>query len=153
MNSDFVELLQLLNEHKVKYLLIGGYAYSFYAEPRYTKDIDLWIEASRVNAGKLLKALSLFGAPTDNLTVEEIAKPGLIYIFGLPPVRIDILNRVKGGNFAVAYASKEVKKVGKLRIPVVNRDMLIKLNKAAGKPQDKVDIINLKKTGGSKLLS
>jgi hypothetical protein len=144
MNSDFSELLQLLNDFKVKYLLIGGYAYGFYAEPRYTKDIDLWVEASTSNAKKIIKALTEFGAPIANLSIKDLATPGLIYIFGLPPLRVDILNEVKGESFDNAYSNKEIKIVEKLKIPVVSKKTLIKLKKAAGRPQDKLDILNLK---------
>ncbi len=96
MYQDYLDLLQCLNDNKVKYLVIGGYAVIQYAEPRYTKDIDIWVEASTANAKKVLKALSKFGAPISNLTEEELSTPGLVYIFGVAPVRVDILNRVKG---------------------------------------------------------
>lgn len=145
MYQDYLELLQFLNDNKVKYLVIGGYAVIRYTEPRYTKDLDLWVEASVVNAKKLLKALSQFGAPIDNLTVEELAKPGLIYVFGLPPVRVDIINRVKGSRFQTAWPKREKVELDGEKVNFVDRLTLVKLKKAAGRPQDQADLIKLER--------
>jgi hypothetical protein len=68
MNSDFKELLRILNGAKVRYLVVGGYAVMKYTEPRYTKDLDLWIEATPKNARAVFKAFKEFGAPLANLT-------------------------------------------------------------------------------------
>jgi len=144
MHSDFLELLQLLNSHKVRYLIIGGYAVSFQAEPRHTKDLDIWIEASKSNGKKLLKALGKFGAPIANLSEQDISTPGLLYIFGIPPLRIDILNRLKGSSFAVAYSKRTKFKVGDITIPVVGLADLMRIKRAAGRPQDLADLARLK---------
>ncbi len=146
MYQDYLELLQCLNDNKVKYLVIGGYAVIQYAEPRYTKDIDIWVEASSLNAKKLLKALSQFGAPISNLTVEELAVPGLVYVFGVAPVRVDILNRVSGGNFSKAWISKNVVTLEGIKVNFASKSDLVKMKKAAGRPQDLADIESLKKT-------
>ena len=143
MHSDFLELLQLLNIHKVRYLVIGGYAYGFHVEPRYTKDIDIWIEASKSNATRVLKVLDIFGAPVDNLTIKDLAIPGLIYIFGVPPMRVDILNRVSGGQFSSAYKNRTMAQVGKISIPIVNRKDLIRMKQSAGRTQDRADLEKL----------
>ena len=147
MHSDFLDLLQLLNEHKVEYLVIGGYAVSFYSEPRYTKDIDIWVKASSANGKKIIKALKLFGAPVDNISVDDFVKPGLIYIFGIPPLRVDILNELERVNFDMAYKSRNVVLLGKIKVPFVDLLTLIKTKEIAGRPQDKIDIKNLKKIG------
>ena len=99
MNSDFVEILQFLNVRKVKYLVIGGYAVTYYSEPRYTKDLDILVEDSKANSIKLFKVLKEFGAPVDNLNELDFAEKGTIYVFGIPPNRIDILSGIKGVNF------------------------------------------------------
>lgn len=145
MFQDYLELLQLLNEHKVKYLIIGGYAVINYAEPRYTKDLDIWVEPSVQNAKKLLKALEDFGAPTDNLTIQDLAKPGLIYVFGIAPMRVDILNKPKGSTFKTAWESKEKITIEKTTVNIIGKSVLIKLKKASGRPQDLVDVEKLKK--------
>lgn len=143
MFQDYLELLQLLNDNKVRYLLIGGYAVIRYTEPRYTKDLDIWVEPSVLNAKRLIKALSAFGAPIDNLTVAELAKPGLIYVFGVPPMRVDIINRAPGGVFTRAWKSRQRVKLGKITVNFVSKYELIKLKTAAARPQDKADLAKL----------
>jgi predicted nucleotidyltransferase len=143
MHSDFLDLLRSLNAHRVRYLIIGGYAYSLHVEPRFTKDIDLWIEASLKNAGRLLQALRKFGAPVDNLTESDLARPGLLYVFGVPPLRVDVLNRIKGQDFTAAYARRVRFRFEGLTVPVVCRADLVRLKRAAGRPQDLVDLRKL----------
>jgi predicted nucleotidyltransferase len=145
MYQDYLDLLQCLNDNKVKYLVIGGYAVVQYAEPRYTKDLDIWIEASVANAKKLLKALKYFGAPIANLTIEELAIPGLVYVFGIPPVRVDVLNKVSGRSFETAWKSKQIEAIEGIKVNFVSKQDLIILKKAAGRPQDLADIQSLKK--------
>lgn len=144
--QDYLDLLQCLNDNKVKYLVIGGYAVIQYAEPRYTKDIDLWVETSIPNAKKLLKALNEFGAPTDNLTTEELAKPGLVFVFGIPPLRVDILNNAQGCSFDTAWKNKNKVLIEKTNINFISKNDLIKLKKKANRPQDIADINSLKKS-------
>ncbi len=143
MHQDYLELLQSLNANKVRYLVIGGYAVIRYTEPRYTKDLDLWVEASTVNAKRLMKTLRDFGAPVDNLTEEELAKPGLIYVFGIPPVRVDILNKVKGATFQTAWKDRERVEVEGTKINFVSRRVLKRLKRAAGRHQDLADLEKL----------
>lgn len=145
MHQDFLELLRFLNDYKVRYLVIGGYAVIRYSEPRYTKDLDIWVEASKSNATRVLRALSEFGAPIDNLTAEDLATPGLIYVFGIPPVRIDILNKVKGATFETAWKSKETAKVQETKIKFVSKKTLIKIKAATGREQDKADLVSLRR--------
>lgn len=145
MHQDYLDLLQCLNEKKVKYLVIGGYAVIHYATPRYTKDLDLWIEASAENAKKVLKALSKFGAPIDNLSIQELSKPGLIYVFGIPPIRVDILNGALGCRFLNAWKNKNTVKIESTNVHIISKAELLKLKKKAGRAQDKADIEALKK--------
>lgn len=140
MFPDYVELLQCLNASKVKYLIIGGYAVIRYAEPRYTKDLDIWIEASPQNAKRVYSALKEFGAPIDNLTVAELATPGLVYIFGIPPIRVDILNRAKGATFPTAWKSRQKVPLDGTYAYFVDIRNLRKLKRAAGRAQDLADL-------------
>lgn len=143
MNSDLIELLQLLNETGVKYLIIGGQAVIVYSEPRYTKDLDIWVEASKQNATKLVKALAKFGAPRDAISVEDFVKPGTMFIFGLEPNRVDILTSVKGRSFKVAYKDKTLITIGKLKVPLVSLRDLIKIKRSTARPQDLLDLEKL----------
>jgi hypothetical protein len=88
MNSDFKDLLRLFNAHKVRYFVAGEYAAMKYTEPRFTKDLDLWIEASPKNARVVFKALREFGAPMANLSEADFANEGFFYQMGRPPTRV-----------------------------------------------------------------
>ena len=71
MHSDFEELLSIFNAHEIEYLIVGGHAVMLYTEPRYTKDLDLWVEASKENAAKVFHALAAFGAPLNGLSPDD----------------------------------------------------------------------------------
>lgn len=152
MDQNFLDLLQLFDAHKVKYLIIGGYAVSYYAEPRYTKDLDFWIECSGVNGRRIIAALEEFGAPLASITAKDFATPGVAYTAGLPPLRFDILTRVKGADFKTAYENRLRTSLNGIPVHYVPLEVLIELKKAAGRPQDKVDISQLKKIQGKKLV-
>jgi len=141
--QDFLELLRALERHKVRYIVIGGYAVGIHAEPRYTKDLDLLIEPSALNAKRVLKALNEFGAPTDNLTEKDLAVPGLLYVFGIPPLRVDILNRIIGVNAALMIKRGKKIKIKDTVLKVVSLPDLIKLKKLADRPQDRADLVKL----------
>src|SRR5439155_4083201 len=102
-NPHYRELLQLLNEFEVRYLVVGGYAVMKYTEPRYTKDLDVWVEASPENARAVFAALRKFGAPLANITAVDFAKEGCIYQMGRPPARVDVLTSIEGVRFADAW--------------------------------------------------
>ncbi len=145
MNQNFLDLLQLFEEHKVKYLIIGGYAVSFYSEPRYTKDIDFWIECSLSNGKRLIKALDEFGAPLAAISAKDFATKGTAYTAGLPPLRFDILTRIPGALFENAFKSRTKIRIGKTNVNYISFTDLLKVKAAAGRPQDKLDLEKLKK--------
>jgi hypothetical protein len=99
MNSDFKELLKIFGREKVRYLIIGGYAVAKHSEPRYTKDLDIWISNSRENAERVYQALKEFGAPLANITVKDFTMPTLVFQIGIEPSRIDILMGLKELDF------------------------------------------------------
>ncbi len=142
--QDFLELLHVLEKHKVKYAVIGGYAVGLYAEPRYTKDLDLIVSPTLENAKVLLAALDEFGAPTSNLTVEELASPGLLYVFGIEPLRVDILNRITGVSVSELIDRANIYDIQNTQIRVVKLPDLIKLKELANRKQDIADIEKLK---------
>ena len=145
MYPDFLELLRALEKYKVAYALIGGYAVGIHAEPRATKDLDLVVAPTQKNAKALLKALREFGAPIDNLSEDEVTKPGLLYVFGIPPLRVDILNRLKGVDVVRLIKRAKSIKLGTTKLRVIDIDDLIHVKKLAGRPQDKVDVKVLQK--------
>mgnify|MGYP000389073544 CR=1 FL=1 len=140
VNSDFTELLKLFNANKVKYLVIGGYAIVQYAEPRYTKDLDLWISADAKNAKAVYNALKNFGAPLAGLTEKDFAEEGYFYQMGIPPMRVDILMGIPGVDFEDAWTRRVSVNFAKLTVSFISKADLIAAKKASGRPQDLIDV-------------
>lgn len=148
INSDFRDLLDCFNKEGVEYLLVGGYAVILHSEPRYTKDIDLWINPSEENARRVYAALLRFGAPLTqlNLSVADFSKEGFFVQFGREPSRIDILMSIKGLKFIDAWKRREVVQISELDVNVISRQDLICAKLEAGRPQDFIDAEALKKS-------
>lgn len=153
MNSDFKELLKIFAEKEVKYLIIGGYAVAKHAEPRYTKDLDIWISNSNENAEQVYLALREFGAPLTNMVVEDFTVPTLVFQIGIEPSRIDILMGLKDLSFDNCWARRAVAYIGDLELNFISIDDLIFNKQLAGRPQDlnDVEILKLKKHQESKI--
>ena len=139
VNSDFSDLLRLFNANGVKYLVIGGYALVQYAEPRYTKDLDLWISTDPQNAAAVYLALRTFGAPLEGLTNKDFAEDGFFYQMGRPPVRVDILMGIPGLQFQEAWERRETVWFKDLPVLFISRQDLITAKRASGRPQDLID--------------
>ncbi len=143
VNSDFSDLLKIFNDNNVKYLVIGGYALIQYAEPRYTKDIDLWISTNKTNATAVFKSLKEFGAPLANMTEADFSEEGYFYQMGMPPVRVDILMGIPGVEFDDAWLRRMEVDFDDLPVAFISRADLIKAKRAAGRPQDLIDVESL----------
>lgn len=139
VNSDFTDLLKLFNDNDVKYLIIGGYAVIQYAEPRYTKDLDLWISTHTANAASVYTALKAFGAPLEKITEDIFAKDGYFYQMGVPPMRVDILMGIPGLEFEQAWGRRVEIDFDDLCVPFISKEDLITAKRAAGRPQDLID--------------
>ena len=96
LTQDFREFFQSLNDHNVRYLVIGGYAVAFHGHPRYTRDIDVWIGTDKENAENLITALHDFGFSSLGLKAEDFLNPEDIVQLGYPPNRIDLLAGLEG---------------------------------------------------------
>jgi hypothetical protein len=143
LNKDFREFIESLNSNKVRYLVIGGYAVALHGHPRYTKDLDIWLELSEENAERTLKALDDFGFAGMNLTKEDFLQKGQVIQLGYPPNRIDLINSPSGVDFAECYASKIEIEIDELKIPVIDLENLKKNKKASGRLQDLADLEKL----------
>lgn len=139
VNSDFTDLLRLFNDNGVRYLVIGGYAVIQHAEPRFTKDLDLWISTDALNATAVYKALKEFGAPLANLTEADFAEEGYFYQMGVPPVRVDILMGIPGLRFEDAWSRRVDVNFDDLPVSFIARPDLITAKLASGRPQDLID--------------
>src|ERR1700679_212830 len=99
MYQDFKELLSVFNAHGVKYLIVGGYAVSFHAQPRVTKDIDLLVKPDADNAKAVYAALAKFEAALEGLVPEDFSERGKFFRMGREPVAVDILPEIDGVDF------------------------------------------------------
>ncbi len=142
-SPDFKELLSLFEKHKIRYLIVGGYAVMKYSEPRFTKDLDIWIATDPVNAEAVYTALKEFGAPLANLTADDFTNQSYFYQMGRPPLRIDIMMSIPGVEFEEAWERREMVELDDHSIPFISRSDLIRAKKASGRPQDKADINKL----------
>ena len=145
MTSDYKELLEVLNEFGVRYLIVDGHAVMKYTEPRLTKDLDLWIATDSENAHKAYRALAKFGAPLVNYTPADFTKEDAWFQIGVAPIRVDILMSIPGVNFESAW-TRRVEDVF-LGVPAyfISREDLILAKEAAGRAQDKRDLRRLRK--------
>jgi hypothetical protein len=145
MNSDFKDLLQSLHACEVRYLVAGGYAVIHYSQPRYTKDIDLWIEPTPENAAKLMRAFRLFGIPLLDVTEEDFATPGTQFSLGVPPCAIDFLTTIPGLEFEQAWLGKVSSQEHDFPIHYLGKKDLILAKETAARPQDLADLDELRR--------
>ncbi len=148
-NPDFRDLFAAFNDAKVRYLLVGGYALAFHARPRFTRDLDVWIEADRENAERAHDALREFGAPLRELTVEDLQSPGVVFQIGVAPNRIDVLTGIDGVSFQEAWRDRQETSYSDQRVPVIGREHLIRNKRSTGRPQDLLDAEELEKAAAS----
>jgi len=143
LNPDFKDFVKLLTENKVEYLIVGGYAVGIHGYPRYTGDLDIWINDTTENAKLVLKCVEDFGFASYNLAVSDFTKPGNIIQLGYPPVRIDIINQADGVNFDECYKNKKDVTADDITLYFIGYDDLLKNKKTTSRPRDIDDIENL----------
>jgi hypothetical protein len=143
LSPDFLDLLFELSEADAKYLVVGGYAVGVHGHPRATRDLDVWVEASRDNAPKVLEGLLSFGAPLMGLTEQDLTVPGVGLRIGVEPGRIDVLTKVTGIDFAQAWAGRLETTFGGVMAHVIGLRELLANKRAAGRPQDIADVAAL----------
>ena len=139
MNPDFKELLLAFNAHRVEYLVVGAHALAVYGHVRATKDLDVWVRPDGENAGRILMALSAFGAPLGDLTTDDLSKPGTVFQIGVPPLRIDLITSIDGVDFVEAWPDRFSTSFGGVPVFVISRHHLITNKRAAARLQDLAD--------------
>jgi hypothetical protein len=144
--SDYEDLFKILNAEMIRYLVVGAYAVMYYSQPRYTKDIDVWIIPELNDVNKIYAALKKFGAPLRGVKPEDFNDKGMILQIGVAPVRIDILLNISGISPARAWKNKKRIRYGQTLVYTLAKDDLIAAKKRVGRPQDQLDIENLEKS-------
>jgi hypothetical protein len=140
IQSDFKELLALLNEHAVDYLIVGGYALAFHGAPRFTADLDILVKADEDNSKRLMQALGDFGFEDTGLKSEDFLVPENVIQLGVPPVRVDILTSLTGVPWDEAFSGRVEGTYGDISVPFIGRDQLVANKRALGRKRDLADL-------------
>jgi hypothetical protein len=143
LNKDFKEFVALLNQNKVDYLVVGGYAVAIHGHPRYTKDLDIWLWVDKQNADKMMTVLVDFGFSSLELSAEDFLTKGYVIQLGQPPNRIDLLTQVDGLEFELCYPEKIIVDIEGVAVNFIDLENLKKNKLATGRFQDLADLENL----------
>lgn len=141
---DFREFVQLLIKHRAEYLVVGGYAVGVHGHPRYTGDLDIWLNPSTENATKILACVNEFGFSSYNLTIEDFTKENNVVQLGYPPLRIDLLTNIDGVAFNECYVNKKEVEIDDLTVNFISYKDLVANKKSTGRFRDLDDIENMK---------
>lgn len=149
---DFEEFIASLNDHRVRYLIVGAYAVGLHARPRATKDLDVLLDRTLANARRARAALTTFlGSAAPNITETKLLHPRTLIVLGVPPVRIDVLTSIDGlPSFGAAWKRRVDAAYGRTVAHFISLDDLIAAKLAAGRPQDLVDVEVLRRAAARK---
>jgi predicted nucleotidyltransferase len=143
LGKDVRDLLVLLDQHGVRYLIVGGFAVAVHGTPRYTKDLDIWVDCSPDNAARLATVMDEFGFGSLGLTTTDFSTPDLVIQLGYEPNRIDLLTGLTGVKFDDAYPKRVKGTIDGLELPIIDRESLIANKRAFGRSQDLTDVKDL----------
>jgi hypothetical protein len=139
LNEDYRDMLHVLSEEKVKFILVEAYALAAHGYPRATMDIDIWVMPSPENADAVIRALSRFGAPLHNLTKEDLLEDGTIFQIDVAPRRIDIITTASGLQFETTYQNSSPVTIEGIEVRIPSIDDLILNKRAIGRTKDLAD--------------
>lgn len=132
-----------MDARNVNALIVGGYAVAFHAKPRFTKDIDLFVEPTADNAQRLLLALKDFGFGDVDLSIQDFTTPGRVVQLGVAPNRVDLVTAIDGVTFAEAWAGRVSGHFGRAPVFYLGRSELVRNKRATGRAQDLADLETL----------
>ena len=141
--KDFRDFLKLCLDHEVRFLVIGGYAVVHHARPRYTGDLDIWVDSSKENAARVVAVLKAFGFRAKDVSTKLITRPGQIIRMGFEPMRLELFTRIPGVDFASCYERRTLVEIGRLRVPFISLEDLIANKRASGRTKDLQDLEEL----------
>ncbi len=137
---DFDEFIACLTAHGVEFVIVGAYALAFHGAPRFTGDLDVLVRPSLDNATRLIAALHAFGFPVTDLSPELVADERRMIEMGVPPVQIHVMSAISGVSWDSVWAQHVDGPFASRTVPYIDRDMLIRNKRAAGRPKDLSDI-------------
>lgn len=143
--EDLRAFLKSLAAAKAEFIVVGGYAVAFHGFPRNTGDLDIWVRATADNASRVEQAIREFGFPVDESARAALLRPDSILRMGHPPLRIELLTQVSGLEFAACRDRANVLEVAGTPVPVLGLDDLMANKRAAGRPKDLIDLMELER--------
>lgn len=143
LNPHFREMLSILSDEGVEFLVVGAYALAAHGVPRATGDLDFWVRREAENAGRLMGALERFGAPTERISSDDFLEENLVFQIGREPSRIDFLTSIDGVEFDEAWGSRVEVELDGVRVPILGKADLIRNKRAVGRTRDLADLEQL----------
>jgi hypothetical protein len=143
LQKDLKEFVELLNALDVRFLIVGAFAVAYHGYPRYTSDIDIFVEKSAENAELLIKAIHEFGFGDIGLSKNDFLQKDQVIQLGVAPNRIDLMTSLSGVSFEEAWSSRELGEFGGTTLPFISRDMLKRNKAATGRSRDLADLEQL----------
>lgn len=140
VQPDFKELLALFNDHRVSYLIVGGYALAFHGAPRFTGDLDIFIKPDHENASRIVAALDAFGFASLGLTESDFEQPDQVIQLGVAPVRIDLITTITGVSWDEAFTGKVLSSYGDVPVHYIGRQQFVLNKRATGRKRDLADL-------------
>ena len=147
LSRDFRDMFSELAAGNVEFLVVGAFALAAHGLPRATGDLDIWIRPEPENAGRMWLALAQYGAPVQNLSVEELSTPGMFFQIGVVPLRIDILTDIDGVAFEDAWGERVYRDFEGMMVPVLSRKHLLINKRSTGRPKDLADAAWMEEQG------
>jgi len=138
--KDFRDLLELLNAHKVEYLIVGAYALAFHGAPRYTGDMDIYVKPNSTNAQRIMAALKDFGFGSVELSATDFEAEDKVVQLGFPPVRVDIVTSITGVSWEEAVSGRIEGTYGDVRVYYIGREQFISNKRVLGRKKDLADL-------------
>ncbi len=143
LSQDFKEFVELLIKNDVAYMIVGGYAVGVHGHPRYTGDLDIWLNPTQHNAKKIFKCVCEFGFGSLGLNESDFIKEGNIIQLGYPPLRIDLLTSIDGVVFEDCFENRKMVEIDDLVINFIGYQDLLQNKRSSGRPRDIDDIEHL----------
>ena len=143
LEDDLREFIELLNALNVRYIIVGAFAVAYHGYPRYTADIDLFIERSSENAQAISNVIQQFGFGDLDLSSEDFLRADQVIQLGVAPNRIDLLTFLSGVEFHEAWATRVQGEIAGLSVPIISKELLKKNKAATGRSQDIADLEHL----------
>lgn len=140
VQTDFKELLALFNDHRVSYLIVGGYALAFHGAPRFTGDLDIFVKPDHENAQSIVAALDAFGFASLRLTSADFERPDQVIQLGVSPVRIDLITSITGVSWDEALAGRVSSTYGDVPVYYIGREEFVLNKRTTGRKRDLADL-------------